>query len=58
MRLHVVLRHASAQCVHDAEVELAIGTLLVVTGIAIFTGSLAEVSNWILETFPSIAEIG
>ena len=43
---------------HMRTVELAIGALLVITGIAIFTGSLAEVSNWILETFPSIAEVG
>lgn len=43
---------------HMRKVEITIGTLLVVTGIAIFTGSLAEASNWILETFPGIAEIG
>lgn len=43
---------------HMHKVELAIGGLLVITGIAIFTGSLADVSNWIYETFPSIAEIG
>lgn len=43
---------------HMRKVEISIGTLLVVTGIAIFTGSLAEVSNWILETFPAIAEVG
>ena len=43
---------------HMRTVEITIGTLLVVTGIAIFTGSLAEVSNWILQTFPAIAEIG
>ena len=43
---------------HMRKVEISIGTLLVITGIAIFTGSLAEVSNWILETFPSIAEVG
>lgn len=43
---------------HMRKVEITIGGLLVVTGIAIFTGSLAEVSNWILETFPGIAEIG
>lgn len=43
---------------HMRTVELSIGGLLVVTGIAIFTGSLAEVSNWILETFPAIAEVG
>jgi len=43
---------------HMRKVEITIGSLLVVTGIAIFTGSLAEVSNWILETFPGIAEVG
>ena len=43
---------------HMRKVEISIGALLVVTGIAIFTGSLAEVSNWILETFPAIAEVG
>lgn len=43
---------------HMRKVELAIGSLLVVTGIAIFTGSLAEVSNWIIETFPVFLEIG
>ena len=43
---------------HMHKVEMAIGGLLVLTGIAIFTGSLAEVSNWIYETFPGIAEIG
>lgn len=43
---------------HMRKVELSIGSLLVVTGIAIFTGSLAEVSNWIIETFPIFLEIG
>ena len=43
---------------HMRKVELAIGSLLVVTGIAIFTGSLAEVSNWIIETFPVFLEVG
>ncbi len=43
---------------HMRKVEITIGGLLMVTGIAIFTGSLAEVANWILETFPGIAEIG
>jgi len=43
---------------HMRKVELAIGSLLVVTGIAIFTGSLAEVSNWIIEVFPAITAVG
>jgi len=43
---------------HMRTVELAIGTLLVLTGIAIFTGSIAEASVWLLETFPSFGEVG
>ena len=43
---------------HMRTVELSIGVLLVVTGIAIFTGSLADVSNWLLETFPTFGEVG
>jgi len=43
---------------HMRTVEMAIGTLLVVTGVAIFTGSLSEVSVWLLETFPSFGEVG
>jgi cytochrome c-type biogenesis protein len=43
---------------HMRKVEISIGTLLVLTGIAIFTGSLYEVSNWILETFPALNEVG
>lgn len=43
---------------HMRKVELAIGALLVLTGVAIFTGSLADVSNWILETFPMFSEVG
>ncbi|MBF0246533.1 MAG: cytochrome c biogenesis protein CcdA [Alphaproteobacteria bacterium] len=43
---------------HMHKVELAIGGLLVLTGVAIFTGSLADAANWIFETFPSIAEVG
>jgi len=40
------------------KVELAFGSLLVLTGISIFTGCLADVSNWIIEPFPAIIEIG
>lgn len=43
---------------HMRKVEISIGLLLVITGIAIFTGSLSEVSNWLLETFPSFGEVG
>jgi len=43
---------------HLRKVEISIGLLLVLTGIAIFTGSLANVSQWMLETFPSLSEFG
>jgi len=43
---------------HMRKVEIAIGSLLVVTGIAIFTGSLANVGQWMLETFPALGKVG
>jgi cytochrome c-type biogenesis protein len=39
-------------------VEQVMGALLVLTGIAFLTGSLTEVSFWLLETFPALAKIG
>ena len=43
---------------HMRKVEISIGVLLVVTGVAIFTGSMAEASLWLLETFPAFSQIG
>jgi cytochrome c-type biogenesis protein len=43
---------------HMGKVEVTIGVLLVVTGVAIFTGSLADASQWLLETFPIFSQIG
>ncbi|MCW9039307.1 MAG: cytochrome c biogenesis protein CcdA, partial [Rhodospirillales bacterium] len=37
---------------HMRKVEISIGSLLVLTGVLIFSGSLAEVGQWLLETFP------
>src|SRR5690606_16159091 len=39
-------------------VEQAMGLLLVLTGIAFLTGSITEVSVWLLETFPALGKIG
>lgn len=39
-------------------VEIAIGTLLIITGIAIFTGSMADAALWLLNTFPVFSQIG
>ncbi|MBT7355268.1 MAG: cytochrome c biogenesis protein CcdA, partial [Rhodospirillaceae bacterium] len=43
---------------HMQKVEITIGVLLVVTGVAIFTGSLASASQWLLETFPIFTNFG
>src|SRR3984885_1021174 len=43
---------------HLASVERAMGVLLVVTGIGFLTGSVSTVSIWLLETFPSLQNIG
>jgi cytochrome c-type biogenesis protein len=43
---------------HLRRVEQAMGALLVLTGIAFFTGSITDVSVWLLETFPALGKIG
>ena len=43
---------------HLHKVELTIGILLVMTGIAILTGSLANVAQWLLDTFPTFYNVG
>jgi cytochrome c-type biogenesis protein len=39
-------------------VEQAMGALLVLTGIAFLTGSINQMSVWLLETFPALGKIG
>jgi cytochrome c-type biogenesis protein len=39
-------------------VEQAMGALLVLTGIAFLTGSINQMSVWILEAFPGLGKIG
>jgi cytochrome c-type biogenesis protein len=43
---------------HLAKVERIMGALLVLTGIAFLTGSITELSVWLLETFPVLGRIG
>jgi cytochrome c-type biogenesis protein len=43
---------------HLPTVEKAMGALLVLTGIAFLTGFVGQVSNWLLDIFPSLANIG
>jgi cytochrome c-type biogenesis protein len=43
---------------HLGVVEKAMGSLLVLTGIAFLTGAIGEVSYWLLDTFPVLGKIG
>src|ERR1700756_4548434 len=43
---------------HLATVERAMGVLMIITGIAFLTGTVSNVSIWLLETFPSLQNIG
>ena len=43
---------------HLAKVEHAMGALLVLTGVAFLTGSINEMSVWLLEVFPVLGRIG
>ena len=39
-------------------VERVVGVLLVVTGVAFLTGSMQDLSFWLLQTFPGLASLG
>ena len=43
---------------HMHKVEVTIGVLLIVTGVAIFNGSMAVAAQWLLETFPVFTTFG
>ena len=43
---------------HLGTVEKVMGGLLVVTGVLFITGGIADVSYWLLETFPALGQIG
>ncbi|MFN3546083.1 MAG: cytochrome c biogenesis CcdA family protein [Mesorhizobium sp.] len=43
---------------HMHKVEMAMGALLVVTGILFITGQMSTISFWLLETFPIFQTIG
>lgn len=43
---------------HLHKVEMSIGILLVITGVAVLTGSLADASQWLLDTFPAFSSVG
>lgn len=43
---------------HFRKIELAMGGLLVVTGIAFLTGGMERMAFWLLETFPVLTSLG
>jgi cytochrome c-type biogenesis protein len=43
---------------HLANVERAMGVLMVITGVGFLTGAVSTVSIWLLETFPVLQKIG
>src|SRR3954465_10654958 len=43
---------------HLANVERAMGMLMVLTGVGFLTGSVSAVSIWLLETFPALQSFG
>jgi cytochrome c-type biogenesis protein len=43
---------------HLANVERAMGVLMILTGIGFLTGTVSNVSLWLLETFPALQKFG
>lgn len=43
---------------HIAIVEKLIGSVMVITGLLFITGLMPRVGNWLLETFPSLGQVG
>ena len=43
---------------HLAKIEMAMGALLVITGVMFLTGSMQTMSYWLLETFPGLGKLG
>ena len=43
---------------HFGVLERVVGVLLVLTGVGFLTGSIQDVSFWLLQTFPGLAAIG
>ena len=43
---------------HLVNIERAMGVLMIITGIGFLTGTVSNVSVWLLETFPSLQSFG
>jgi cytochrome c-type biogenesis protein len=40
------------------KVEMVMGALLVITGVMFLTGMMSTMAYWLLETFPSLGQVG
>jgi len=52
------LRFMARMRSHMRTVKVVIGTMLVLTGLLIFFGSMSRIGNWLLETFPGLGIMG
>ena len=43
---------------HMHKIEMAMGLLLVITGILFITGQMSRIAQWLLDTFPAFANMG
>jgi cytochrome c-type biogenesis protein len=43
---------------HLGAIEKVIGVLLIVTGVLVFTGAMADIAGWLLDTIPALGRIG
>ncbi|MCZ4271225.1 cytochrome c biogenesis CcdA family protein [Maritalea porphyrae] len=43
---------------HMRKIEIAMGLLLIVTGILFLTGSMSAIAQWLLDTFPAFGTVG
>jgi cytochrome c-type biogenesis protein len=41
-----------------AAIEKAMGVLLVIAGVLIFTGQMPAIANWLIGVFPALGKIG
>ena len=54
-RFHALERALSSRL---GVIEKAMGALLVIAGVLIFTGQMPAIANWLVETFPALGKIG
>lgn len=43
---------------HMRKIEIAVGVMLVITGLLFMTGQMSRIAQWLIDTFPAFATIG